>query len=138
MIPDEFKPKDVKDFDKAIFDVKYDIEKLKDPAAVGLLLYRLAREREQTNALFKEILQKLEEILQLSGRSTRPQTSISEIDQKILEFTQRQGRTTAEDVQKAFNYKGKNAASSRLNYLYELGFLDKQRSGKKVFYFVKG
>ena len=49
-----------KDYASLMFDVKYDKEQFKDPETIGLLMYRLAREREKTNALFEEILEKLD------------------------------------------------------------------------------
>ena len=45
-----------KDFGSMLFDVKYDKKQFEDPATIGLLMYRLAREREKTNKLFEEIL----------------------------------------------------------------------------------
>jgi hypothetical protein len=46
------------------------------------------------------------------------------------------GKVCAEDVKEAFNYKGLNAASQRLNKLHNLGKIKKNRSGQKVVYFL--
>ena len=121
-----------------LFDIEYDKEKFKDPATIGLLLYRLAKERERTNQLFKQIIEKLEEIKKLNA-NTQPTSTleISDTDKQLLEFVKLQGTVDAELVKKQFGYKGKNAASARLNALYKLGLLQKARSGKKVRYWVQ-
>jgi len=126
-----------KDFEKLVFDFKYDKEQFKDPAALGLMLYRLAREREQTNMLFKEILSKLDKIsTQLSSpqSDTRKEIVLSDVDSALLKFVRAKGKVDAEQVRKRFGYKGKNAASARLNSLYARGLLKKTRAGKKILY----
>jgi len=128
-----------KEYEALLFDIKYDKEQFKDNATIGLLLYRLAREREATNGLFKEISSKLERIAELlEGRTGQQEVKniISDIDQKILAHIQRCGKVDAEEIQSTFQYRGKNAASARLNALYEKGVLKKGRAGKKVFYWV--
>jgi len=128
-----------KEYEALLFDVKYDKEQFKDNATIGLLLYRLAKEREASNSLFREIGAKLDRIASLLEK--RPMTEqvtsiISDIDQKILAHIQRNGKVDAEEIQSIFQYRGKNAASARLNDLYEKGLLKKGRAGKKVFYWV--
>jgi len=128
-----------KEYEALLFDIKYDKEQFKDNATIGLLLYRLAKEREASNSLFSEIISKLDKIAVLLEK--RPESReitnvISDIDQKILAHVQRYGKVDAEDIQSIFQYRGKNAASARLNDLYEKGLLKKGRAGKKVFYWV--
>jgi len=128
-----------KEYESLLFDVKYDKEQFKDNATIGLLLYRLAKEREASNKMFQEVVERLEKIAQLL--SNRPESReitniISDIDQKILAHVQRYGKVDAEGIQSIFHYRGKNAASARLNDLYEKGLLKKGRAGKKVFYWV--
>lgn len=128
-----------KEYEALLFDVKYDKEQFKDNATIGLLLYRLAKERESSNAMFKQISEQLERIanlLQKGPATTEVKNIISDIDQKILAHIQRNGKVDAEDIQSIFQYRGKNAASARLNDLYEKGLLKKGRAGKKVFYWV--
>ncbi len=121
--------------------------KLKDPILVGALLHRLTQERESTNLLLREINAKLDKIdqleskiAQLENRSTVVQGSqaqpllLAEVDQEIVAFVKRKGAVCAEDVQEKFKYKGKNAASSRLNKLCALGVVKKAQVGKKVFF----
>ncbi len=128
-----------KEYEALLFDVKYDKEQFKDNATIGLLLYRLAKEREASNSLFREIGAKLDKIASLleKGPGQKELTNIiSDIDQKILAHIQRCGKVDAEEIQSIFQYRGKNAASARLNDLYEKGMLKKGRAGKKVFYWV--
>ena len=127
-----------KEYEALLFDVKYDKEQFKDNATIGLLLYRLAKEREASNSMFKQISEQLERIAQLleKGQPAEVKSIISDIDQKILAHVQRNGKVDAEEIQSIFQYRGKNAASARLNDLYEKGLLKKGRAGKKVFYWV--
>ena len=127
-----------KEYEALLFDVKYDKEQFKDNATIGLLLYRLAKEREASNAMFKQISEHLERIASLlqKGSTEQVKSIISDIDQKILAHIQRCGKVDAEEIQSIFQYRGKNAASARLNDLYEKGLLKKGRAGKKVFYWV--
>jgi predicted HTH transcriptional regulator len=127
-----------KEYEALLFDVKYDKEQFKDNATIGLLLYRLAKEREASNAMFKQISEQLEKIASLlqKGSTEQVKSIISDIDQKILAHIQRNGKVDAEEIQSIFQYRGKNAASARLNDLYEKGLLKKGRAGKKVFYWV--
>lgn len=133
-----------KDYEKLIFDIKYDKEQFKDPATIGLLLYRLSKEREKSNFLFKQILEKLDAIKK--GLSKTPPKieskieleTLSEVDQEIIVYTKKHGKIDAEQLREHFHYKGKNAASARLNALFQKGLLTKARAGKKVLYWVKG
>ncbi len=127
-----------KEYEALLFDVKYDKEQFKDNATIGLLLYRLAKEREASNFMFTQISEQLERIASLLEKGTPEQVKsiISDIDQKILAHIQRNGKVDAEEIQSIFQYRGKNAASARLNDLYEKGLLRKGRAGKKVFYWV--
>ena len=137
--PEKTKTEMDKDFQSLTFDVQYDKDQFKDPAAVGLMLYRLAKERENTNYLFKEIVKKLEAITEaLAERSVQNQPmapgGLSEVDEQLLAFVREQKRVDAEQVRDKFNYKGKNAASARLNLLYKQGLVKKDRAGKRVLY----
>lgn len=61
---------------------------------------------------------------------------ISAVDAKIVQFIQlsHSGMACAEDLRDKMGYKGKNAASSRLNRLFKLGILERHQIGKKVYY----
>jgi len=119
-------------------DIQENSEKFKDPVVLGELVYKLLEERENTNRILKNLLAKIESLEQkLSAVPEEPEEPmVPEIDEKILAFIREVGKVTAEDVRAKFNYKGKNAASSRLNRLCELGLVKKRQVGKKVFFFL--
>lgn len=118
-------------------DLEHNMEKFNDPVILGEMVYRLLEERENTNRLLKNILQKLEAMEAKMGGETTPVTEaiLPEIDEHILKYVKKKGKVTAEDVRKEFKYKGKNAASARLNKLRTMGLLEKKQVGKKVFFF---
>ncbi len=135
-----------KEFSNLMFDVKYDKEEFNDPETIGLLLYRLSKERKKTNHLFKEITEKLENIEEgIENKSTTKNTNkdrkkqmLSKTDQKVYDYVKRNGKVDAADLKEEFGYKGRNAASARLNSLYKKDLLDKERVGKRVLYWAKG
>lgn len=119
-------------------DLEQNMKKFNDPIVLGELIYKLLEERENTNRILKNILSKLEKLENKENASILPPNQLAllpSIDEKILEFVRAKGKVTAEDVRKEFKYKGKNAASARLNKLYELNRVDKKQVGKKVFFF---
>lgn len=59
---------------------------------------------------------------------------LSSTDEQIVSLVGLRGVACAEDVQAHFKYKGKNAASARLNRLASLGVLEKQQAGRRVYY----
>lgn len=59
---------------------------------------------------------------------------VSWLDAEILKNIQVLGMACADDIKKSMNYKGRNAASMRLNRLYRLGILDRYQLGRKVYY----
>jgi len=59
---------------------------------------------------------------------------ISELDAKIIEHIQRFGMACADDIKKQMAYKGRNAASARLNRLRQQGILERYQLGHKVYY----
>ena len=62
---------------------------------------------------------------------------LPEIDEGILTFVKEKRHVSAEEVRRRFGYRGKNAASSRLNRMFELGLLEKQQVGRVVVYSAK-
>ncbi len=102
----------------------------KEGLLLAFLLQRLAEERESTNALLRQILQRLE---RLEGKlSRREEEVVSEQDEAILAFIRERGGADAEEVRQFMGYRGRNAASARLNRLVERGLLKKKRAGKRV------
>jgi predicted HTH transcriptional regulator len=66
-----------------------------------------------------------------------PEEILGDVDERIIEFVKKNGKACAEDLQRAFNYRGKNAASARLNRLHSQGLLEKKQAGRRVYYFAK-
>lgn len=132
---------------------------MKDPVIVGAMLNQLTEERRSTNSLLKQINQKLEKIFELEARlkgleaklavtkteapapvavaSEMPLQMLSSTDEKIMEFLRTKEKACAQDLQEKLHYKGKNAASSRLNALWKQGLLDKKYAGKVVYFVAK-
>jgi len=117
--------------EKISADLQQNLEKFKDPVVLGELMYQLLEERENTNRILKNLLQRLEA---LEKPRELEEPLIPEMDEKIVEFVRKKGKATADDVQAEFGYKGKNGASSRLNRLGALGLLSKRQVGRKVFF----
>ncbi|VVC03393.1 Uncharacterised protein [Candidatus Bilamarchaeum dharawalense] len=117
-------------------DLEQNMERFRDPIVLGEMVYRLLEERENTNRLLKNILQKLEQIeAKTFAKTPQDETMLPEIDEQILSFVKESGKVTSEEVRAKFNYRGKNAASARLNRLFEMNLLKKQQVGKKVYFF---
>lgn len=136
----EYKPIDNAFTREIRSDIEANMEKFRDPVVLGEMVYRLLEERENTNRLLKSIIQKLEAIE--AKITTGPEMTIStvqpllpEIDDQIMKFVREQEKVTAEEVRARFNYRGKNAACARLNRLCDMGLLQKQQVGKKVYFF---
>lgn len=119
-------------------DLAENLEKFKDPIVLGEIVYLLKEERENTNRILKNILAKLEAIENnlKSKREDVENILLGEIDKNIVEIL-KEGPKTAEDIRAKLGYKGKNAASARLNRLYELGIVNKKQAGKKVYFMLK-
>jgi hypothetical protein len=139
----ELNDKEIDDpeFNAYSFDVKYDKQQFKDPATMGLLMYRLAKERKRSNFLFQEISSKLDKLIGLM-ESQKPAASadalVSDTDQRIIDYVRERGKVCAEEIKDLFGYKGANAACMRLNALHTKGMLEKGRAGKKVFFWCNG
>lgn len=134
----EYKPTDSAFRREIQSDLEENMEKFKDPVILGELVYKLLEERENTNRLLKTIIERLDR-LESHGISTEKLVEeipmLADIDTEIMGFVKETGKVTAEEVKVKFNYKGKNAASSRLNRLVNQNLLQKKQVGKKVFFF---
>lgn len=118
-------------------DLESNLSKFNDPIVLGELMYKLLEERENTNRILKNILAKLERI-EPNAPLNLPQEQpplLPAIDEQIVEYMRAKGKVEAEDVRREFKYKGRNAASARLNRLFELGLIEKKQVGKKMFFF---
>lgn len=127
-------------------DLQENLDKFKDPVVLGELVYRLMEERENTNRLLKTLMQKIDSLEAKIGSNAQAAPSetketpkesevlLPQVDEDIMKVVKELGKATAEDIRSRLHYKGKNAASARLNRLYELGLLKKVQVGKKVFF----
>ena len=117
-------------------DLEKNAEKFRDPVILGEMMYKLLEERENTNRILKNILAKLDA---MSGQEApKPkEVWLPEIDEQIVTFVRENRKVTAEEVRKKFRYRGKNAASARLNKLCTMNVLQKKQVGKKVFFFPR-
>ena len=120
-------------------DLRANLEKFNDPVVLGELIFLLYEERENTNRILKNLLQKIEQLeRRLAEKETVQQKQakppLPQIDQEIVEFVRKKGNATALDVKNRFGYKGTNGASARLNKLCELGYLKKSQVGRKVYF----
>jgi len=119
-------------------ELRENLEKFKDPVVLATIAYKLLEERENTNRVLKNVLARLDKIEAGKEASVPPQKAfLSEIDQKIVDFVAKAGKSAARDVQKEFGYKGSNAASSRLNRLVKQGVLKKIQVGRKVYFLLR-
>lgn len=134
----EYKPTDSAFTKEIRSDLEQNLDKFRDPVVLAEMVYRLLEERENTNRLLKTIITKLEALeMGAATESGGPveQPLLPEVDEQMLAFVKEAGKATAEDVRAKFSYRGKNAASARLNRLFEMGLLQKQQVGKKVYFF---
>lgn len=118
-------------------DVAENLKKFEDPVVLGELVYLLKEERENTNRILKTLLARIEQLEnKLAEKSEKnEEMMLPEVDEAIVSFL-KEGPKTAEDVQMKFGYKGKNAASARLNRLHNLGVVVKKQVGKKVYFLL--
>ncbi len=138
--------------DEALPELREDIAKFKDPIVLGAHIYRSVRERESANLMLRKILERLDamerKIAALeAGSHAQPaaaaqnsggEVMIPEVDREIVNFAQSMGHVCADDIRSKFGYRGRNAASARLNRLCELNLLEKQQVGRKVYFKPKG
>lgn len=116
-----------------------------DPVFIAQLMYSLKEERERTNSLIATVIGKIEKLEmqveklenELGKARKKEKTLLGEVDSELLGYVRKMKIVTAEEVQKHFNYKGTNGASSRLHRLFSLGYLEKRQAGRKVHYLIK-
>jgi hypothetical protein len=116
------------------------------------LLKYLMDENKKTTMVLKELSDKVgridsnfndaenfvqedpDQVLQENKLAKYQPIHISGLDAKIMQIIQMRGLTTADDLKKQMNYKGRNAASARINKLYKQGLLERYQLGHKVYY----
>ena len=130
---------------KLLEELKSELLKFKDPIYLGSVMYKAGRERERTRHMFEKIMERLDRLEHKiegleAGKITVPKQQerlLGDIDEELVTFIRRKGFACADEVQSHFEYKGKNAASARLNRLCEFNLLEKQQAGRKVYFRVK-
>jgi hypothetical protein len=129
------------DFNELSVDIQEVMKESTNPAFLAALLYKLTKEREETNKILASLEQKfakIEELL-LSKSPSSPNTKsqpglLSEPDQHIMQLVDEVPFVSAQDVQLRLAYRNTNAASQRLNKLTREGHLVSVRQGKKVLF----
>ena len=128
------------EFNELSMDMQGIIKESSNPAFLAALLYKLTKEREETNKILKSLEQKfaqIQEILTKSSSNSHTEVEervLSEPDQHIMQLVDEVGMVSAQDVTDRLSYKKSNAASQRLSNLVREGHLKRIRSGKKVLF----
>ncbi|MCX8196797.1 MAG: hypothetical protein N3G80_00560 [Candidatus Micrarchaeota archaeon] len=127
-----------------ISPLENEIQKLRDPLVIAAIMHTAATEKENTNRILKTLVAQIEEkfakiearldALEASIKKEPEEVLLPQVDEEIFKFVKEKGYVSAEDVRRRFGYKGKNAASSRLNRMYEMGLLSKKQVGRAVLY----
>lgn len=133
-----------------ITPLENDIQKLRDPIVLASIMHTAATERENTNRLLKTLIERLDQkfaevdarmsALEAGAHAAAPseeEVLLPSVDEGILAFVKEKRYASAEEVRRKFGYRGKNAASARLNRMFELGLLEKRQVGRAVLYSVK-
>ncbi len=118
-----------------------------NPMFMAQLMVALKDERERTNSMLATVIRKMESLemkvesleaeLAKAKKKEKKEILLGEVDSELLSYIKQKRMVTADEVQAHFNYKGKNAASSRMHKLYAMGLLDKKQAGRKVYYIMK-
>lgn len=127
------------EFSDLSVDLQEIMKESSNPAFLAALLYKLTKEREETNQILARLEQKftrIQEMLanKISYSPNTPQRILSEPDQHIMQLITEQTSVSAQDVQMRLAYRNANAASQRLNKLVREGHLVSVRQGKKVLF----
>ena len=127
------------EFNDLSIDMQEVLRESSNPAFIGALFYKLAKEREETNKILARLEQKFAKIEELLLRNsnnpnTPQQRILSEPDQHIMQLVDNVGMVSAQDVKLRLSYRNSNAACQRLNKLVREGHLISVRQGKKVLF----
>jgi hypothetical protein len=95
---------------------------------------KMERFEQELNTDLPEEPAQGENWLEQATTTTPKLVPISELDRKIVQHIGRLDMACADDIRKLMGYKGKNAASARLNKLLNLGVLTRYQVGHKVYY----
>jgi DNA repair exonuclease SbcCD nuclease subunit len=113
------------------------------------MMHVISEERKSSNLVVKDIGSKFDQILsrldriatlleeQAQNREENETIGISDRDEEIIEFIKTKKKVCADDLQDHFSYKGRNAASARLNKLFRDKLVEKIYAGKTVYYMMR-
>ncbi|MDD3159780.1 MAG: hypothetical protein PHQ98_02325 [Candidatus ainarchaeum sp.] len=128
------------EFNELTSNLEEIIDASHNPAFLGILLYKLVKEKEQTNKIISSLEKRLTNLEQLvsssSNSHTKEEELLAEPDQHIMQLVAETGQVCASEVKERLSYKNSNAASQRLNKLMREGHLKRLRSGKKVYFIL--
>ncbi len=100
--------------------------------ALDALMARLDKIEERMGAAGGQVAREEAAETQINGPR---EVDLSPIDVKIIQFIQtKDGMACADEVKEYMNYRGRNAACTRLNRLCRDGILERHRMGRKVYY----
>ena len=128
------------EFSDLSMDMQEVLKESSNPAFLASLLYKLTKEREETNKILASLEKKFEKIQELllknsSNSHTQIEENIlPEQDQHIMQLVDEVGQVSAKDVMHRLAYKKSNAASQRLSRLVREGHLKRIRSGRTVLF----
>jgi hypothetical protein len=131
------------EFDSLSLDMQDIFKESSNPAFLAALLYKLVKEREETNTILRGLEAKFAKIQELmlsketissSSHTQIEENILSEPDQHIMQLVNELGMVSANDVLVRLSYRKSNAASQRLSRLVREGRLKRIRSGKKVLF----
>ncbi len=128
------------DFNDLSMDMQEVMKESSNPAFLAALLYKLTKEREETNKILKSLEEKFSKIQELlintpsNSHTNLEENVLSEPDQHIMQLIDEVGQVSAHDVKERLSYRKENAASQRLSNLVREGHLRRVRSGRKVLF----
>ena len=152
-------PKDRNQIMKELEDLKTQVQNLQDlpspkedqqipDEGVPALMKYMIEERERTNRKLEDLtgkINKLKLAVETIYREDYEQPEqrgmdvpLSSLDGQIMDFVQSQQMVCADQLKEFMKYKGRNAACSRLNRLYQMGLLERHQLGHKVYYRYAG
>ncbi|PKP60715.1 MAG: hypothetical protein CVT88_02160 [Candidatus Altiarchaeales archaeon HGW-Altiarchaeales-1] len=117
------------------------LQKINETKNLAQGSHAITKDTNEKSEMLIERLEKFENVLneRIDGiegliEHSKKAENLTTTDKQILNFIKEKGIACADDVRKVFKYKGKNAASARLNILYRKNELEKIIRDKKVYY----
>lgn len=134
------------EFSELTADIQEVIQASDNTTVIAVLLFKLAQERQKTNALMEKLYDQYDELsFRLKTREnheslpnpTNTYAVLAEADQSIMKLVEEKKQVDAQMVKERLGYKNPNAASQRLNQLVKANLLTKVQAGRKVVFHKK-